>query len=58
MNRDGGHTQLPGNGGPSGAYALVLAAQHNGSTPLIPKPSQFYPPPILTIHFPKIHLTN
>ena len=33
-------------------------AEHNGSTPLIQQPSQFYPPPILTTYFPKIHLTN
>ena len=28
------------------------------SAPLIQQPSQFYPPPILTTYFPKIHLTN
>jgi hypothetical protein len=42
----------------------TVIAQSEGSMPLIPKPSlytilsQFYPPPILTAHCPKIHLIN
>jgi hypothetical protein len=35
-----------------------LVTGSRGSAFLIAKPSQFYPPPILTTYFPKIHLTN
>ena len=36
----------------------AAAAATECSEPLIQQPSQFYPPPILTTYFPKIHLTN
>ena len=66
MNGDGGHTQLPGNGRPSGADVLVVAAEHKGSTALIYHSAllhtilnQFYPPPILTtISLRSISLIN
>jgi len=53
MDRDGGHTQLPGNGRPSGAYALVMAAENKGSTALISQPNTAHDPePVLSTSHP------